>query len=176
MTATPVQSRRPLTPSAKAMFDPPPYSITSNMPPRVAEATGHAEAARVAHDLRLRRINRIRMIQGSLAIGGRVLSQHQISTILHGKPVVAPLRNVQEARNAIAASDGHMGRLWQTQLLPSWKPLFDHLPVNGVTHAHQSRYYHAIPQSSADRQNASFVALMLKMILEALRPPLVLPR
>ena len=84
----------------------PPHSITPDMLSRVVqigEAIGRAEAAGVARDLRLRRINRIRTIQGSLAIEGNVLSEEQIATILDGKPVIAPLRDVQEARNAIAA-------------------------------------------------------------------------
>ncbi len=87
---------------------PPPYRITPDMLTRVAEiaeAIGRAEAAGLSQDLRLRRINRIRTIQGSLAIEGNLLSEEQIATILDGKPVVAPLRDVQEARNAIQAYD-----------------------------------------------------------------------
>lgn len=86
----------------------PPYTITPDILSRVAEiaeAVGRAEAAGLSRDLRLRRINRIRTIQGSLAIEGNILSEEQISTILDGKPVVAPLRDVQEARNAIQAYD-----------------------------------------------------------------------
>ena len=86
----------------------PPYTITPDILSRVAEiaeAVGRAEAAGVSRDLRLRRINRIRTIQGSLSIEGNILSEEQISTILDGKPVVAPLRDVQEARNAIQAYD-----------------------------------------------------------------------
>ena len=63
----------------------PPHSITPDMLSRVAqigEAIGRAEAASVARDLRLRRINRIRTIQGSLAIEGNVLSEEQSATIL----------------------------------------------------------------------------------------------
>ena len=87
---------------------PPPYTITSEILTRVAqiaEAVGRAEAAGVSQDLRLRRINRIRTIQGSLAIEGNILSEEQIATILDGKPVVAPLRDIQEAWNAIEAYD-----------------------------------------------------------------------
>ena len=87
---------------------PPPYRITPDILTRVAqiaEAVGRAEAAGLSRDLRLRRINRIRTIQGSLAIEGNILSEEQIATILDGKPVVAPLRDVQEARNAIQAYD-----------------------------------------------------------------------
>ena len=87
---------------------PPPYTITPDILTRVAriaEAVGRAEAAGLSQDLRLRRINRIRTIQGSLAIEGNILNEEQIATILDGKPVVAPLRDVQEARNAIQAYD-----------------------------------------------------------------------
>ncbi len=55
------------------MTERPPHSITPDMVSRVAqigEAIGRAEAAGVARDLRLRRINRIATIQGSLAIAG----------------------------------------------------------------------------------------------------------
>ena len=86
----------------------PPYRITPEMLSRVVqigEAIGRAEAAGVSQDLHLRRINRIRTIQGSLAIEGNILSEEQISTILDGRPVVAPLRDIQEARNAIKAYD-----------------------------------------------------------------------
>ena len=87
---------------------PPPYRITPDILTRVAEiaeAVGRAEASGLSRDLRLRRINRIRTIQGSLAIEGNILNEEQISTILDGKPVVAPPRDVQEARNAIRAYD-----------------------------------------------------------------------
>ena len=87
---------------------PPPYTITPDILTRVAqiaEAVGRAEAAGLSRDLRLRRINRIRTIRGSLAIEGNILSEEQISTILDGKPVAAPLRDVREARNAIQAYD-----------------------------------------------------------------------
>ena len=86
----------------------PPYSITSRILARaeeIGEAIGKAEAVGVAQDLRMRRINRIRSIRGSLAIEGNRLSEDQIGTILDGKPVVGPLRDIQEARNAIEAYD-----------------------------------------------------------------------
>ena len=52
-------------------------------------------------DLRLRRINRIRTIRGSLAIEGNTLSEQQITAILEGRQVVAPPREIQEVKNAI---------------------------------------------------------------------------
>ena len=90
------------------MTETPPFSITPDMLSRVeaiGEAIGRAEAAGVSQDPRLRRINRIRTIRGSLAIEGNILSEEQISTILEGRPVAAPLRDIQEARNAIKAYD-----------------------------------------------------------------------
>ena len=86
----------------------PPYSITPAIIRRVeeiGEAIGRAEAAGVAQDLRLRRVNRIRSIHGSLAIEGNRLSEDQIGTILDGEPVVGPLRDIREARNAIEVYD-----------------------------------------------------------------------
>lgn len=51
--------------------------------------------------LLLRKINRIKTIQGSLAIEGNTLSESQITDILDGKHIVAPIREIQEVRNAI---------------------------------------------------------------------------
>ena len=93
----------------------PPYTITStilDLSERIGEAIGRAEEAAVQASLRLRRINRIRTIQGSLAIEGNTLTEEQISTILEGKPVVAPLREMQEVRNAIKAYEQ----------FPRWNP------------------------------------------------------
>ena len=86
----------------------PPYAITPAILGRaeeIGEAIGRAESAAVGQDLRLRRINRIRTIRGSLAIEGNRLSEDQIATMLDGKPVVGPLRDIQEARNAIEVYD-----------------------------------------------------------------------
>ena len=47
------------------------------------------------------KINRIKTIQGSLAIEGNTLSESQITDILDGKHIVAPIREIQEVRNAI---------------------------------------------------------------------------
>ena len=86
----------------------PPYVITPEILARVeevGEAIGRAEAMAAWQDLRLRRINRIRSIQGSLAIEGNALSEGEITTLLEGRPVAAPPRDIQEARNAIRAYD-----------------------------------------------------------------------
>jgi Fic family protein len=58
-----------------------------------------------ALDLRLRRVSQVRSIKGTLAIEGNALDEVTITAILEGKRVVAPLREIQEVRNAIAAYD-----------------------------------------------------------------------
>jgi len=87
----------------------PPYTITSEILNRVAaisEAIGRLSVLTdQARALRLRRINRIRTIHGSLAIEGNTLSEAQITAILEGKRVIAPPREVQEVKNALAAYD-----------------------------------------------------------------------
>lgn len=87
----------------------PPSTLTPaivSLVARIAEAVGQLSARLEAtRDLRLRRINRIRTIRGSLAIEGNTLSETQITAILDGKMVIAPPREIQEVRNAIAAYD-----------------------------------------------------------------------
>ena len=93
------------------MTENPPYTITSHilaLAERIGEAIGRTEEAALSTDLRLRRLNRIRTIRGSLAIEGNTLTEEQVSTILDGKPVVAPLREIQEVRNAINAYDQYL--------------------------------------------------------------------
>ncbi|MGI6409045.1 MAG: Fic family protein [Thiopseudomonas sp.] len=84
----------------------PPLTITPHILNRVAgisEQLGRfAERKQQAQALRLRRANRIRTIQGSLAIEGNSLSLEQITAVLEGRPVIAPPREVQEVKNALA--------------------------------------------------------------------------
>ncbi|CRI66132.1 Filamentation induced by cAMP protein Fic [Thiocapsa sp. KS1] len=94
----------------------PPLVITPSIVADVAEIAEHlgrsAVAAESAGALRLRRVNRIRTIHGSLAIEGNTLSEQQITAILEGKPVIAPPREIQEVRNALLAYEQ----------FPSWNP------------------------------------------------------
>lgn len=87
----------------------PPYTITPGILNQVAGISEAIGRLTVLTDrvqaLRLRRINRIRTIHGSLAIEGNTLSKEQITAIFEGKRVIAPPREVQEVRNALAAYD-----------------------------------------------------------------------
>ena len=83
----------------------PPYTLTPaivTLVAEIAEAVTRLSLSSGDH-LRLRRANRIRTIHGSLAIEGNTLSEAQITAILEGKPVIAPPREIQEVRNALAA-------------------------------------------------------------------------
>ncbi len=84
------------------------YTITPEILNRVAaisEAIGRLTVLTdQARALRLRRINRIRTIHGSLAIEGNTLSEAQITAILDGKRVIAPPHEVQEVKIPIRSS------------------------------------------------------------------------
>lgn len=83
----------------------PPFTISSRTIHLIADISALVEryAIRMEQEdaLLLRKINRIKTIQGSLAIEGNTLSESQITDILDGKHIVAPIREIQEVRNAI---------------------------------------------------------------------------
>jgi Fic family protein len=73
---------------------------------------------------RLRRGNRIRTIQASLAIEQNTLSLEQVTAVLDGKPVLGLPREIQEVKNAFAAYEA----------MPNWHPasLADLLTAHGL--------------------------------------------
>lgn len=85
----------------------PPFTISAEIlgyVARICELVGCLSSSDgMAGMLRLRRMNRIRTIQGSLAIEGNTLTEGQITAILEGKRVIAPPREVQEVKNALSA-------------------------------------------------------------------------
>ena len=93
----------------------PPYTITSkiiHLIAQISENIGRLTVLEEIQDsLKLRKANRIRTIQGSLAIEGNTLSTEQITAILNGKTVIAPPKEVQEVRNAIKAYEAF--QQWQ---------------------------------------------------------------
>lgn len=84
----------------------PSFNITPKIVNLIAEIAGKIEryALLLEQDisLRLRKANRIKTIYSSLAIEGNNLSEDQVSDIIEGKNVVAPIREIQEVKNAIA--------------------------------------------------------------------------
>ncbi len=84
----------------------PPFTISNQILKLVADISECLGKISVTHsqdiDLRLRRINQVRTIHGTLAIEGNALTEAQVTAILGGKRVIAPVKEVQEAKNAIA--------------------------------------------------------------------------
>jgi Fic family protein len=82
----------------------PPFEITSTIIQQISlisESLGKLSILDNMTNLRLRRINRMRTIQGSLAIEGNQLNEEQVTAILEGKQIIAPMKDIQEVRNAI---------------------------------------------------------------------------
>jgi len=89
--------------------DKPPFSISDKIINLIAEISAQIEryAIRMEQEdgLLLRKINRIKTIQGSLAIEGNTLGTDQITALLEGKHVMGTMREIQEARNALKTYD-----------------------------------------------------------------------
>ncbi len=85
----------------------PPFTVSAQAVKLVAEISELIEryAIRMGQSdvLRLRKTDRVKTICGTLAIEGNSLSESQVSDILDGKRVVAPIRQIQEVKNAIKA-------------------------------------------------------------------------
>jgi len=83
----------------------PPFTVSAEAINKIAEISRQIEryAIRLEKEdgLRLRKANRIRTIHSSLAIEGNKLSEDEVRDIIEGKRVVAPLREIQEVKNAI---------------------------------------------------------------------------
>ena len=120
----------------------PPYTITPAIIDLVAqtgEATGRLSVL-TDHEkkLRLRRVNRIQTIYGSLAIEGNTLSENQITAILDGKRIIAPAREIREVANAHKAYD--LFKKWypdsESDLLDAHRILMDGLTDDAGLYRH----------------------------------------
>ena len=69
----------------------------------IAELVGQWRSTQSSQVPMLRRENRIRTIQASLAIEHNTLSLDQVTAVIDGKPVLGLPREIQEVRNAFAA-------------------------------------------------------------------------
>lgn len=83
----------------------PPFTISTNAINLIAEVSAQIERYAIrleqSDGLRLRKANRVRTIHSSLAIEGNMLSENEVKDIIDGKTVMAPLRQIQEVKNAI---------------------------------------------------------------------------
>lgn len=94
----------------------PPLTVTPRMLALVIEIGEHlgrwSAGGEVDLSPRLRRGNRIRTIQASLAIENNTLTLDQVTAVLDGKRVLGAPHEIQEVRNAFAAYE----------CLPDWQP------------------------------------------------------
>jgi Fic family protein len=93
----------------------PPFEITSKIIRRISsisEQIGRLEGQQLVLSPQLRKQNRIRTIQSTLAIEGNTLSLDQVTAILDGKRVLGQPREIQEVQGAIRAYEA----------LPNWNP------------------------------------------------------
>ncbi|MEM9008849.1 MAG: Fic family protein [Cyanobacteria bacterium P01_F01_bin.86] len=93
----------------------PPFDITPNIINQIsaiAEQIGRLDRRGLSASPQLRKQNRIRTIQGTLAIEGNTLSVEQVTAILEGKRVLGQPREISEVQGAIRAYEA----------LPTWEP------------------------------------------------------
>jgi len=94
----------------------PPFSLTSralDLVVRISEEIGRLGLRQDSPTApALRRGNRLRTIQASLAIENNSLTLEQVTAVVSGKRVLGPAKEIQEVRNAFAAYEA----------MESWKP------------------------------------------------------
>lgn len=87
----------------------PPFTLSAKAVGLVADIAAQMErfAIRMEQNdaLRLHKANRIKTIHSSLAIEGNHLLESEVADIIDGKTVVAPIREIQEVKNAIRVYD-----------------------------------------------------------------------
>lgn len=87
----------------------PPFTVSADTINLIAEISALLERHNIALEgndgLKLRKANRIKTIHSSLAIEGNSLSENEVRDILNGKQIVAPIRQIQEVKNAIRVYD-----------------------------------------------------------------------
>ncbi len=85
----------------------PPYDITEDMLELAAEITENLGKLHNVNDLerlpRLRKVNRLRSIQSSLAIENNTLSLEQVNDVVDGKRVIGPEDDIIAVKNAFEA-------------------------------------------------------------------------
>lgn len=83
----------------------PPFNISRQAINLIAEISALIERLNIALEssegLLLRKANRVKTIHSSLAIEGNQLSEDEVRDVINGVNVVAPVKQIQEVRNAI---------------------------------------------------------------------------
>lgn len=64
--------------------------------------------------------------------------------------------------------NGRMGRLWQTALLASWKPIFAWIPIESIIKDNQEEYYQSITYSTSQGKSNIFIMFILNCLNKAI--------
>lgn len=113
----------------------PPYTLTDAMLSAAIEISAKVERISLVQSFdknpQLRRNNRIRSIHSSLAIEANSLSIDQVRSVIDGKPVMGPAREIQEVKNACQAYE-LLGRFdpYSPEDLKRLHGVMTHLTVN----------------------------------------------
>ena len=240
----------------------PPYDITDEMlaiTSEITEILGRVgNVSKLQPVPRLRRVNRLRSVQATLAIESNTLSLKQVTDVIDGKRVLGPEEDIIAVKNAFQAytlfpvldpfsvadlkraqgvmmrgltadagefrssdvgvfdekgavihvapshamvnglterlfdwvknsqthmlirssvfhyefefihpfsdGNGRTGRLWQSVLLASWKPVFEWIPIESMIKEDQAEYYRAIRVSTANGNSDAFIMYILGAI------------
>ncbi len=88
----------------------PPFDITNTMLNQIVDISQQIGQLNIAYErqLHLRKNNRLRSIQASLAIENNSLSVEQVTAIIDGKRVLGNPKEIQEVKNAYDAYE-HIG-------------------------------------------------------------------
>ena len=90
-------------------YNKPPYQITTEILALLTKVSEQIGAVNALHlnrpQTELRKANRIKTIQSTLAIEGNTLSDEQITALLNNKRILAPQKDILEVQNAIATYD-----------------------------------------------------------------------
>ena len=111
----------------------PPYEITKNILEiygKIANLLGICESLMlVKPEARLRRQNRIKTIQSSLAIEGNTLNIENVTAIIEKKRIIGPQKEIIEVQNAISAYErlNELNPLNQKDFLKAHKILMNDL-------------------------------------------------
>ena len=111
----------------------PPFVITPtllNLVSDIQRCLGEISGIKLDYvPIKLRKENNIKTIQASLAIEGNTLNIHQITTLLEGKRVIAPEKDIKEVKNALIVYEniGQYNPLQKSHLLKVHKDLMNDL-------------------------------------------------
>lgn len=141
----------------------PPFTITNQMLMLVAEIAEKTGNISNFHSFEtkphLRRNNRIRSIHSSLAIEANSLSLDEVRSVISGKTVIGPQKEIQEVKNAYRAYE-QIGRFDPYSLddLKRLHGIMTHLTVqeSGAFRSHNEGVFKTISASSWLRRRIWF--------------------